>query len=190
MIRYVFALFSCLTLAAPVLWAQSYGPQIADQSHFPASWVGRWEDTLRIEYPGVRPRFVPMALEIQQRDSLHWDWILIYDVRGQEDRRAYTLEPVQPRQGRWQIDEHNGIVLGARLFGKTLFSLFEVDNQMLLARYSLEGHYIRFEITGAGLEPRPTGGAPDAPPTIEPVPPVNWFEVGVFQQALLYRKQP
>lgn len=166
----------------------NYGPQPADLSAFPTTWEGRWEGVLRIEFPGVRPRLVPMAIEILPIDSTHWHWTLIYDVKGQEDRRAYTLEPVHVRQGHWQIDENNGIVLGARLFGHHLFTQFEVEGQMLMARYSLEGDSLRFEITSASLEPHATGGPTGEDPQIEAIPEVKWYEVGVFQQAILRRK--
>lgn len=130
-----------------------------------------------------------MALEILPMDSTNWHWRLIYNVRGEEDLRDYLLKPVKPKQGRWQIDEKNGIVLGARLIDRSLFSQFEVDNQMLLARYSLEGDHIRFEIIGSSLEPNLTGPPPPETPQIEAIPQVNWFEVGVFQQAILRKKQ-
>lgn len=188
MIRILFTL-GYLTLLLVTANTQTYGPKIADQSHFPASWVGRWEGTLHIEFPGVRPRQVPMALEIMPIDSANWQWHLVYMVEGQEDRRPYVLQPVQVRSGRWRIDEKNGIVLGARLLGQTLFSLFEVDNQMLMARYSKEGEQIRFEITGGSLTPNKTGGPIDDKPSIEATPVVNWFEVGVFQQAILTKKK-
>lgn len=183
----LFLLF--LSLGALTLNAQSYGgPAADDLSHFPSRWEGRWEGTLRIVFPTVRPREVPMALEILPLDSTNWHWRLVYNVRGEEDLRDYLLQPVKPKQGRWQIDEKNGIVLGARLIGRTLFSLFEVDNQMLLARYSLEDDHIRFEIVGSSLEPNLTGPPQAESPQIEAIPQVNWFEVGVFQQAIL-RKQ-
>lgn len=188
MIRSLYTLVF-FTLLLPSVYAQSYGPKIADQSHFPAQWVGRWEGTLHINFAGVRPREVPMALEILPIDSANWEWNLIYMVEGQEDRRAYVLQPVQVRSGRWRIDEKNGIILGSRLLGQTLFSLYEVDNQMLVARYSKEGNQIRFEITGGSLAPNKTGGPVSDTPSIEAIPVVNWFEVGVFQQALLTKKE-
>lgn len=188
MIRSLFTLvfYSCI-LASSL--AQSYGPKIADQSHFPADWVGRWEGTLHIQFAGVQPRMVSMALEILPIDSTNWQWHLIYIVEGQEDRRPYVLQPEQVRSGRWRIDEKNGIILGARLLGQTLFSHFEVDNQMLMARYSKEGDQIRFEITGSSLKPNKTGGPISDEPAIDATPIVNWFEVGVFQQAILTKKK-
>jgi len=180
---------SFLILGSCLALAQKYGPPPADLTHFPAQWEGRWEGTLRIVFPAVQPREVPMALEILPIDSTHWHWRLIYNVRGEEDLRDYVLQPVKIKQGRWQIDERNGIVLGARLIDKSLFSLFEVDNQMLMARYSLEGDQIRFEITGSSLEPNLTGPPLPETPQIENIPQVNWFEVGVFQQALLRKKE-
>lgn len=188
MLKRAFAILIVLSLLGFIpLFGQKYGPDIADQSHFPSSWVGKWEGRLNIVFPGMRPRVVAMALEILPRDSANWDWTLIYDVQGQVDRRAYTLQPVSIRQGRWRIDENNGIILGARLFHQTLISVFEVDKQLLIARYSLVGDALHFEIIGSGLEPNKTGGSQTEGeiPDIEAIPEVNWFEAVVFQQAIL-----
>lgn len=188
MLKRAFTIFIILSLVGFIpLFGQKNGLDIADQSHFPSTWIGKWEGHLNIFFPGMHPRVVAMALEILPRDSANWDWTLIYDVQGQEDRRAYTLQPVSIRQGRWRIDENNGIILGARLFHQTLISVFEVDKQLLIARYSLVGDALHFEIIGSGLEPNKTGGAKTNSeiPDIEAIPEVNWFEAVVFQHAIL-----
>lgn len=153
------------------------------QASFPSGWTGRWEGDLII-HPAGAYQGVSMALEILPGDSLGWHWTLIYIAQGREDRREYRLQPVDPAKGRWRVDERNGIILGARLLGNTLFSVFEVGGTMLQARYGLEGDTLRFEITTHGLQPIPTGGIP-AEKDGEAVPEVKWYEVGVFQQAIL-----
>lgn len=150
---------------------------------FPQGWIGRWEGPLAI-HPQGSMKDVTMALEIGQADSLGWPWTLLYLVDGQEDRREYFLQPVNSLQGRWQIDERNGIVLGCRYLDRTLWSVFGVEGQLLQARYGLEGEMLRFEILGHGTAAHRTGGQPEAEGK-EAVPEVNWYEVVVFQQALL-----
>jgi len=166
----------CLLCHALLLGAQDVS------SSFPSSWTGRWEGDLLI-HPAGGYKDVKMALEIFPGDSLGWPWTLIYIAQGREDRREYRLQPVDPAKGRWRIDERNGIILGARLLGNTLFSVFEVGGTMLQARYSLEGDALRFEITTHGMDPVITGGDPAEEGEV--VPEVKWYEVGAFQQAIL-----
>ena len=166
----------CLLCHALLLGAQDVS------SSFPSSWTGRWEGDLLI-HPAGGYKDVKMALEIFPGDSLGWHWTLIYIAQGREDRREYRLQPVDPAKGRWRIDERNGIILGARLLGNALFSVFEVGGTMLQARYSLEGDALRFEITTHGMDPIITGGVPAEEG--EAVPEVKWYEVGAFQQAFL-----
>ncbi len=158
-----------------------------DSSSFPVAWEGTWTGTLQIFFPGVSPREVPMRLEIIPEDSLSWSWTLIYQADHTEDRRPYRLLPVNPEKGRWQIDEQNGIVLGGQVFGPVFVSRFEVGGQLLLARYGLEDDAIRFEILTGGMDFEMTGGLQDGENPLEATPEVKWYNLNVYQKAILQR---
>jgi hypothetical protein len=158
----------------------------SDSTHmFPHAWEGNWAGDLHIFLPGQPERSIPMALDIQSKVPGRWAWTLIYMPGEEEDRRAYTLEAVDPTQGLWEVDEHNGIVLESRYLGGSLLSRFAVGEQLLLARYQLLGEQLLFEIIAGPAEKQPantTETGPDANPAVYNLP------VGVYQQAVLIRR--
>lgn len=166
--------------------AQDWSTVHRDTSDFPQNWVGDWAGTLQIHFPGVAAREVPMRLEIHPRDSVSWDWTLIYNQGEKEDRRAYSLVASKPDQGEWLIDEHNGIVLGARVIGPVFVSRFSVDGQLLLARYDLREGVLHFEILAGSMDVTETGGPQEGEAPLEQTPFVHWYGLNVFQQATLY----
>ena len=169
-------------------YAQQWNRVDRAVSTFPQQWEGTWTGTLQIHFPGAAPREVPMRLNIQPEDSQQWSWELIYNPGEQEDRRPYSLIPVDTVRGEWVIDEHNGIVLGGQVLGPVFVSRFEVGGQLLLARYGLEGDQLRFGILAGSMDGQETGGPqPDEPP-LEATPMVTWYGVNVYQVALLRRE--
>lgn len=168
-------------------WSQDWSTVHRDTSDFPKTWEGNWGGTLQIHFPGVVAREVPMQLEIHPKDSISWSWTLIYNPGEKEDRRAYSLLPSKPDKGEWLIDEHNGIVLGARVIGPVFVSRFSVSGQLLLARYDLQGEVLRFEILAGSMDITETGGPQEGEAPLEQTPVVSWYGLNVFQQAVLYR---
>ncbi|NJO01219.1 MAG: hypothetical protein HC880_05520 [Bacteroidia bacterium] len=49
-----------------------------------------------------------------------------------------------PTQGKYRIDEKNGIILDASFLGNTLISRFAVENNLIMAIYRLEGQTFLF----------------------------------------------
>ena len=182
----MFLLVLILSISSSVR-AQEWKTIQKDTSTFPLAWEGIWTGTLQIFFPGVAPREIPMRLEIIPEDSLSWSWTLVYYANDSEDRRAYRLLPVHPENGAWQIDEQNGILLGGQVLGPVFVSRFEVEGQLLLARYGLEADRIRFEILAGGMDVESTGGPQEGENPLEATPEVNWYHVNVYQKAILER---
>lgn len=112
----------------------------AAQSSLPAEWHGEWRGTLHIAERNVE---IPMGLDVLPIDGRDaWTWKLTY---GQQPAREYTLIPTE-RANRFIIDENNGILLDARLDGRTMTSVFALGEILIVSRYELVGDTMINEI--------------------------------------------
>ena len=144
---------------------------------FPASWIGAWEGALTIAKPGGgKPEASKMVLVIAPTDDpSRYDFRLRY---GDQALRRYQLVVRDVATGQYAIDERNGIVLPATYLDGELFSTFSLDGNLLLARYRLDGDFLRFDLTSTGL-------APDVEAGGEGTPAVGGHHVQVIQRAKL-----
>lgn len=80
---------------------------------------------------------VPMGLDVLPvpGEPAMLTWVLRYGDGEQSQVRDYRLLVDDAASGRCRIDERNGIVLPARLFGAELVSIFVVPGQTLVVRY-------------------------------------------------------
>lgn len=121
--------------------------QPADPPALPAGWVGKWAGTLTINRDTGDPQELPMSLEVRPlADGSRYTWRIVYDGEKKQTR-DYELVVKPGKPGRFEIDEKNGIRLGARLVGTTLYALFQVGDAMIQSRYELTGDVLRVEMT-------------------------------------------
>jgi hypothetical protein len=135
------------------------------QSGFPDGYVGYWRGDLQIYRSDKVVQTVKFGLEVFPADSGRYDWIITYGDSGQ-DRRVYTLIPVDTAKGHWAIDENNGIVIDMYKTGNKLTSLFAVEGSVIQISYWLEGEEMVMELfaypekapvtSGNGTEDSPT----------------------------------
>lgn len=99
-------------------------------------FVGRHRGTMRMLGAQGEQR-VPMGLDVLPvpGEPAMLTWVLRYGDGGQAQVRDYRLLVDDAAAGRCRIDERNGIVLPARLFGDELVSIFVVPGQTLVVRY-------------------------------------------------------
>ena len=148
------------------------------------SWLGVWKGELNIENSptGVR-NVIPMELHISKSDSAGiWNWRIIYKDSTQDDRK-YLLKIVDEKAGKYVIDEKDGIVLEANLFGNKLISRFEVMNSLLEITYTLDGDRIHFEVSSSKL--KPTSVTQSQAEQVE----VKSYEIISYQTAILYKQK-
>ena len=83
---------------------------------FPESWFGTWTgDVAMIGPDGPRMEF-QMELTVGPREAEgEYEWTIVYSGEAGESRRPYSLLARDAAEGHFAIDEHNGIVLEARL---------------------------------------------------------------------------
>ena len=103
------------------------------------------------------------------------EWTIVYSGMGDiVDRRPYTLVVLDAANGHYAIDEHNGLVLEARLLGDTLTTWFAVDSgpggMMLITERLLDPgspeERLEFELFGGPRAPSSTSRQ-DWPPPAE-----------------------
>jgi hypothetical protein len=112
---------------------------------FPGAYVGYWKGDLHIYKGSTVTQTVKFGLEVFPADSGRYDWIITYGDSGQ-DRRHYTLVPIDTAKGHWAIDENNGIVIDMYATGNKMTSLFSVMGSVIQISYWLEGDEMVMEL--------------------------------------------
>jgi hypothetical protein len=153
-----------------------------EATNFPASWIGIWAGDLLIHNAKGIAQSVPMEVTIRPvPGSANYDWITVYNKDTLAGKRPYALLVKDAEAGHYAIDENNNIVLDAYLLGGKLFNSFEVQGQLLVCTYEMQGENLVFEVIAGPTTPVATTGGGEA------VPEVKSFKVNVMQRAVLKR---
>lgn len=174
--KYCFILFSLFLPAAAGLLAQD---------RIPEDYLGAWEGTLEIYNGPGKIREITMRLELgPQLAQDSFAYTLTYMPGNEaEDRRAYALVCKDRVRGLFHIDERNGIVLEARLFGTKMISSFAVQGTRIDFLYTFGQAEIAVEVISSAVDASAlTGGD-------EEIPDVANYMPLVYQKASL-RKLP
>lgn len=147
---------------------------------FPEAWIGSWQGEVTAFGPsGERMRFDMLREISATEDPERFAWTTIYAGEAGTQVRKYTVLVRDRATGAYAIDEHNGIVLDARLLDDTLFSCFAVQGTRLLVRERLVQHKgapaLSFEIATGSHEGNTTG---------EAIPVINYPTTGLQRAAL------
>ncbi|MDX2147687.1 MAG: hypothetical protein SFZ23_09215 [Planctomycetota bacterium] len=158
-------------------------PQPVASPTLPSEWLGVWRGDVRVTAAGqpraqnvdapaftMELRIAPIA---SGSGSDRFTWTIIYEGSAGKQERPYELIASEPKAGRFQIDEKNGIVLDATLLGSSIYSQFLIMGSRIAASYRLEDagtadasdDAIVFELISTSDEAgRPTGGQGQTPP--------------------------
>ena len=118
------------------------------QQSFPDSWLGKYKGDLMIYGVDSVKMKLEMNLDILKTaiDSIY-DWTLTYDLNGNKDVRAYSLNVVNKQKGHYRIDERNSIIIDGYLHNNNVFtSFFKVSNSYIIATYTKKEDSLFFEI--------------------------------------------
>jgi hypothetical protein len=173
-------LISCQPGQKPETEPAAGAPVSVPEPVFPTDWLGDWKGELKIWNNGGLVRSIPMELQISATDSAGlWNWGIVYLQDGKPDNRPYLLRAVDTKNGLYQVDELNGILLDSYLLGNVFFTRFSVMESLLLSSYRLEGDKLVFElISGKTDQPSLSGGVDD-------IPEVGSYPIVVLQRAIL-----
>jgi hypothetical protein len=128
------------------------------KSPLPVSWHGDWAGTLVMLGPANKPTEVALKFTVAPLPGTRdLTWKLTYGDGAKSVVKDYILKPDGDKPGRFLLDEQNGVILEMRLANDKLYSLFQVGETLLTARYELRGEAIHFEVTSAKPTPAKTG---------------------------------
>ena len=137
------------------------------------AWLGTWKGTSTATMrDGTTLEFFT-SVAIQPIDEGRWTWTIVYGEGAQRQVRAYTLE-AREGEGRFVINEQNGIVLEQRMVGRGLYGRFVVMNSDIASSYTLcaDGTTIEMVLTtyAAPSDATQTGGENGVPGVMTTAP--------------------
>lgn len=121
-----------MRLLVLALWCSCFHAALLPAQSFPAAWAGTYQGTLEVYTAAGRQMAIPMQLELSASDTNgQWHYRLTYGA-DTSDVRPYLLIPRDTSQGHYLVDERNGILLDAWLFGGALYQCFDVGESRLM----------------------------------------------------------
>lgn len=137
--------FICLCLIALPFFAAAQ----ENSPTFPDSYFGIYKGDLEIFTERGNYK-IPMEFHMLPTDSLKtYTYTLVYGADAERQERRYSLIETNGTNGKYIVDEHNGIVLDNKVIGNKMFSLFEVQGNLLTTFITFEEDHLLFEITFA-----------------------------------------
>lgn len=119
------------------------------EKQFPEDYFGIYKGELKIINPSGE-QSIDMEFHLTSTDTTDsYNYTLVYVVNGEAQPRNYTLKVKDRSKGEFVVDENNGIVLDAKWVGNRLYSMFEVQGNLLTTTETFYDDYMLFEITFA-----------------------------------------
>ncbi len=115
-----------------------------------SAWQGHYSGELKSENLQGKTYFYPMELKIEAVDDDTYKWIIIYGKEGDSARseRNYLLKRTS-KKNNFIIDEQNTILLDINLINNSFYSVFEVQDNLMLVEYRLSENQIDFNLTSS-----------------------------------------
>lgn len=108
-------------------------------------WLGKWKGTLEI-CNSRSITYVPMEIIIAKTNTPNiYRWSIFYEEGEKKSERAYELIIKDLEKGNFIIDEKNDILLDMKYLDSSFYSMFEVKQNLLFARYTLHIDEIEYE---------------------------------------------
>ncbi len=118
-----------------------------DSLQFPQDFYGIYKGDLHI----VNARgnqTIGMEFHLNPTDSIDkYQYMLVYIIEGKRQERKYSLLVKDTSKGEYVIDENNGILLDAKLIDNTIYSMFEVQGNLITTTERFYKNAMDFEIT-------------------------------------------
>jgi hypothetical protein len=124
-----------------------------------------------------------MEFHLTATDTIDsYNYVLVYMIKGEASPRNYTLKVKDKAKGEFIIDENNGILLNAKLFDNKLYSVFEVQGNLLITTERFYDDKMEFEIIFSGKDAKLISEGN------EETPAVTSYPVLVSQKATLLKQ--
>lgn len=155
----------------------------AQDKVFPEDYFGIYKGDLEITNARGK-QTIGMEFHLMATDSVDtYTYKIVYIAEGKRNDRNYTLKAIDKEKGAFAVDENNGILLSAKYIDNTLYSVFEVQKNLLITTERFYEDKMIFEIvfSGKNLEEK-SGGLS------EEIPEVISYPVTVTQKATLIKQ--
>lgn len=127
---------------------------------------------------------IQMEFHLNPTDSIgKYQYMLVYIMNGNRQERKYNLLEKEVSTGEYLVDENNGILLDAKLIDNTIFSMFEVQGNILTTTERFYKDSMDFEITFANKSQQTKSGT-----TGEDTTEVISYPISVLQKAHLIKQ--
>ena len=129
-----------------------------DSLQFPQDFYGIYKGDLQIVNSRGR-QTIQMEFHLNKTDSIgKYQYMLVYIMNGERQERKYNLLEKDASKGDYIVDENNGILLDAKLIDNTIYSMFEVQDNILTTTERFHKDSMDFEITVANRTEKVTTG--------------------------------
>jgi hypothetical protein len=168
-------IFVCINL---IVTAQN------NEKQFPEDFFGTYKGDLEIISTQGK-QTIQMEFHLKPTDSIgKYDYIIVYIMNGNRQERNYSLLEIDKTKGLYTIDENNGILIDAKCMGATLFSMFEVQGNILTTTERFYDDAMDFEITSASKQHSNASKTKDENPVD-----VISYPITVWQKANLVKQK-
>ncbi|MCX7551014.1 hypothetical protein [Xanthomarina sp. F2636L] len=118
-----------------------------DSLQFPQDFYGIYKGDLNIVNSKGK-QTIQMEFHLNKTDSIgKYQYMLVYIMKGERQERKYNLIEKDASKGEYTVDENNGILLDAKLIDNTIYSMFEVQDNILTTTERFYKDAMDFEIT-------------------------------------------
>ena len=150
---------------------------------FPQDFYGVYKGDLHITNAKGK-QTIAMEFHLNKTDSIgKYQYMLVYVMNGNRQERKYNLLEKDVSKGEYIVDENNGILLDAKLIDNTIFSMFEVQGNILTTTERFYKDSMDFEITFANKTQQTKSGT-----TGEDATEVISYPISVLQKAHLIKQ--
>jgi len=157
-------------------------PETAKELSFPDAYFGIYKGDLTIVNANGED-IIPMEFHLLPTETEGtYHYIIVYIIDGNRQERNYTLKAENAEKGNYIVDENNGILLDAKVLDNKLYSMFEVQGNILTTNLTFFEDDMIFEITFSSKKAaRVSGTAGEYP--IEVISyPISTVQKGILQK--------
>jgi len=150
-----------------------------------SGWLGHYTGELKSESIKGNTNVYHMELKLEAKTDSIFNWVIIYGKEEDSLRsvRNYLLKRTATKN-QFIIDEQNSILLDINLINNSFYSIFEVQDNLMLVEYRLLENQIDFILT-AGHGRAETGNSVYEG---EEIPMVYSYKTTTRQHASLKKK--
>jgi hypothetical protein len=144
-------------------------------------WEGHYKGKLAIQTQNKTSKYHMEIIFMPLNDSTY-NWTIVYGKDTSRQERKYLLKKTGENQ--FVVDEQNGIVLSMNLMGNSFISVFEVQGNLIHARYTFKKNSVYFELTSSSARSE-TGNLKPSSDSEETIPLVYSYQTVAYQSAIL-----